>query len=240
MADTWQDVCTMSYNASPGHDQPPFQILQMLYCFVNHAHIDNAELLSEGLHYALKHPSTLIPYLRFIKLTVGHYIIAFLEISGRIHDKYHNLEHDEMVKSVPTTQSQPIESTQGTHRTTSAPRSPNPDVAEGESSAQRKSTIIRLRIPPRRKVNEHLVAEEIEKIVEGMENVEEDVVDNYSLNSQNDPGTRLEPGSYKESSEVEIISSKQPVDVIEEEEESVEDDYELRRRVKGKDVTSVI
>ncbi|GKF08015.1 hypothetical protein Tco_0042239 [Tanacetum coccineum] len=49
-----------------------------------------------------------------------------------------------------TTQSQPIESTQGTHRRTSAPRTPNPDIAKGESSAQRNSTVIRLRIPPRR------------------------------------------------------------------------------------------
>nr|GEU81650.1 E-beta-farnesene synthase [Tanacetum cinerariifolium] len=91
---------------------------------------------------------------------VSHYMIAFPEISQRIRDKYHNLEDDEMVKSifdsgknkagvgmkilswmitdkmklvknyrmyaavfrinVPTTQSQPIESTQGTHRITSA------------------------------------------------------------------------------------------------------------------------
>ncbi|GKG58867.1 hypothetical protein Tco_0594637, partial [Tanacetum coccineum] len=49
---------------------------------------------------------------------------------------------------VPTTQSQIIESTQGTHRTTSAPRSPNPDMDEAGSSAPQKSTIIRLRIHP--------------------------------------------------------------------------------------------
>nr|GEU69529.1 hypothetical protein [Tanacetum cinerariifolium] len=40
------------------------------------------------------------------------------------------------------------------------------------------------------KVNDHLVAKEIEKMVEGTENVEEDVVDNSSLNSQNDTDTR--------------------------------------------------
>ncbi|GKG16873.1 hypothetical protein Tco_0361830 [Tanacetum coccineum] len=51
---------------------------------------------------------------------------------------------------VPTTQSQPIESTQGTHRTTSAPRTPNLEIAKGELSAPRRSTVIRLRIPPRR------------------------------------------------------------------------------------------
>ncbi|GJY59933.1 retrovirus-related pol polyprotein from transposon TNT 1-94 [Tanacetum coccineum] len=38
---------------------------------------------------------------------------------------------------VPLTQSQPTESTQGTHRTTSAPRSPNPNKEAAESSAPR-------------------------------------------------------------------------------------------------------
>ncbi|GKG08848.1 hypothetical protein Tco_0334680, partial [Tanacetum coccineum] len=51
---------------------------------------------------------------------------------------------------VPMTQSQPIKSTQGTHRTTSAPRSPNIDVDEGELSAPQKSIVIRLCIPQRR------------------------------------------------------------------------------------------
>ncbi|GKF10182.1 hypothetical protein Tco_0048108, partial [Tanacetum coccineum] len=44
-----------------GHDQLPLQIMQMLYCFVKNLHVDYAELLKEGLYYALKHPSTLIP-----------------------------------------------------------------------------------------------------------------------------------------------------------------------------------
>ncbi|GKC76774.1 hypothetical protein Tco_1127548 [Tanacetum coccineum] len=131
-----------------GHDHPPLQIMQM------------------------------------------YYMTAFLKISQRAHDKYHNLEYDAMVKNifnlgkhkddvgmkipswmitdemkltdhyrmyaavfgvdVPMTQSQPIESTQGTHRTTSTPRTPNPKIAEGESSASRKSTVIRLCIPLRR------------------------------------------------------------------------------------------
>ncbi|GJY27452.1 hypothetical protein Tco_0403219 [Tanacetum coccineum] len=218
---------------------------------------------------------------------------AFPEISRRVCDKYHNLKHDEMVKSifnsrknkagvgmkilswmitdemklienyqmyaeafrvdVPTTQSQPIESTQGTHRTTSAPRSPKPDVDEGESGAQQKSTIIRLYIPPRWstrltpptpvptifEVEEMILQDTIQLSIteqKRTENVEEDVVDNSSLNSQNDPSTRLESESYKESLEVEIIYAEQPVNVIEKEEESAEDDYELRRRVKGNEI----
>ncbi|GKB80202.1 hypothetical protein Tco_0947097 [Tanacetum coccineum] len=109
---------------------------------------------------------------------------------------------------VPTTQSQTIESTQGTHRTTSTPKILNPDVNEGEST------------------------EEIEKMVEGTKNVDAHEFVNYILNNQNDPGTRLDPESHKESPEVEIINDVQPVNVTKEEDESAEDDYELRRRVK--------
>ncbi|GKE03173.1 hypothetical protein Tco_1395191, partial [Tanacetum coccineum] len=67
---------------------------------------------------------------------------------------------------VPTNQSQPIESTERTHRTTSAPRTPNPEVIEGESSAQCKSTVIRLHVPPRRQDPETsiLTATEIDVI----------------------------------------------------------------------------
>ncbi|GJW75826.1 retrovirus-related pol polyprotein from transposon TNT 1-94 [Tanacetum coccineum] len=211
------------------------------------------------LHYLLEHPSTLIPYPKFTKLIVSHYMNAFLEISRRARDKYHNFDNDMMVKNifnsrkhkdkvgmkilswmitdemklmenyqmydvvfgvdVPMTQSQPVESTQGTHRTISSPRSPNPEMDEGESRA--------------------LIAEEIEKLVEGAENVE-NVEDDSSTLRQNDtqniPGARLELMSNKESPKVEITTVDQPINTIEEEEESVEDDYKLRRREKGKHV----
>nr|GEW37435.1 retrovirus-related Pol polyprotein from transposon TNT 1-94 [Tanacetum cinerariifolium] len=86
------------------------------------------------LHYSLEHPSTLIPYPRFTKLIVDHYMTAYPEISKRAHDQYHNVENDDMV-DVPTTWSQSIESTQGTHRITSAPRTPNPVVSKGDSNS---------------------------------------------------------------------------------------------------------
>ncbi|GJU40888.1 hypothetical protein Tco_1193845 [Tanacetum coccineum] len=140
----WKTLCKMFSRCLTtrvtGYDQPPLQIMQML----------------------------------FTKLILSHYMTAHPEISRRVCDNYHNLEHDEMVNSifnsgknkagvrmkipswmitdemkltenyqmyaevfaidVPTTESQPTKSIQGTHRTTSAPRSPNPDVDEGESS----------------------------------------------------------------------------------------------------------
>nr|GEX20347.1 hypothetical protein [Tanacetum cinerariifolium] len=145
----WQTLCKMFSRCLTtrvtGYDQPSLQIMKMLYCFVNNIHVDYVELLWEGFHYSLQNPTTMIPYHRFTKLIVSRYMTAFLEILQRVRDKYHNLEDDVMIKSifnlrknVPTTQLQPIESTQGTHRKTSAPRTPNLEIAEGESSAPRR------------------------------------------------------------------------------------------------------
>nr|GEU66563.1 retrovirus-related Pol polyprotein from transposon TNT 1-94 [Tanacetum cinerariifolium] len=277
--------------------------MQMLYCFVNNIHVDYAELLLEGFHYSLQNPTTMIPYLRFTKLIVSHYMTAFPEISRRACDTYHNLEDDVMIKrifnsgksknvvgmnipdwmitdemklmenywlyaevfgvDVPTTQSQPIESTQGMHRKNNTLRNPNLEISEGESSAPQRSTVIKLHIPPRRsarltspttipttdeaddlQVKEHLMAEEIEKLVEGSENVKEnfEVVSSPLRNDDNQTniGTRLEPRSDKESPKVENIAEiSQPVNVIEEEVESADDDYELKRREKRKCVEEI-
>ncbi|GJT11282.1 hypothetical protein Tco_0858324 [Tanacetum coccineum] len=90
-------------------------------------------------------------------------------------------------------------------------------------------------------VNKHLASEEIEKLVEGFENVIDD-----SLPPRNDepqiPGTRLEPWSDKESPEVERTNAEEvevtnvviPVNVNEEEDEITDEVYELKRRGKGK------
>ncbi|GKF39320.1 hypothetical protein Tco_0119381, partial [Tanacetum coccineum] len=90
-------------------------------------------------------------------------------------------------------------------------------------------------------VNKHLAFEEIEKLVEGCENVIDD-----SSPPRNDephiPGIRLEPQSDKESPEVEITNDKEVevtnvvilVNVNEEEDEITNEVYELKRRDKGK------
>nr|GEX83742.1 retrovirus-related Pol polyprotein from transposon TNT 1-94 [Tanacetum cinerariifolium] len=75
------------------------------------------------------------------------------------------------------------------------------------------------------KVKERLMAEEIEKLVEGTKNVENVEVDSSTLrqnDNQIDLGTRLEPRNDKESPDVEIIDDVQPVNVNDEEEESAE------------------
>ncbi|GJU10240.1 hypothetical protein Tco_1132636 [Tanacetum coccineum] len=83
-----------------GYDKPPLQIMQMLYCFVNNIHVDYAELLWEGFHYSLKNPTTMIPYPRFTKLIVSHYMTTNPEISRRARNRYHNLAGDVMIKSI--------------------------------------------------------------------------------------------------------------------------------------------
>nr|GEU32917.1 integrase, catalytic region, zinc finger, CCHC-type, peptidase aspartic, catalytic [Tanacetum cinerariifolium] len=152
----------------------------------------NESKIVNGLHYALKNPPTQIPYPRFTKIIIGHCMIEFLEISRRARDKYHNLEDDVMVKNifnsgkhkddVPMTQLQPIESTQGTHRTLSAPR-----LAEHKShdELEAQQTV--------QKVEEHLIAEETEKLAEGAENVKKVEVNSSTLRqdvTQTIPGTR--------------------------------------------------
>ncbi|GJT97905.1 hypothetical protein Tco_1093423 [Tanacetum coccineum] len=160
------------------------------------------------------------------------------------HDKYHNLEDDEMIKSIFNSRKNKagvimkMITDEMKLTTTSTHRSPNLDVDKGESSTPRKYTIIRHRIPPRRstgptpptpipttakandrilqdtiqlslaeqksydeleakqnvqKVEEHLIAEEIEKLIEGTENVENAEVDSSTIrknDNQNDPETR--------------------------------------------------
>ncbi|GJY99198.1 retrovirus-related pol polyprotein from transposon TNT 1-94 [Tanacetum coccineum] len=210
-----------------GHDQPPLQIMQMLYCFINNIHIDYAELLWEGLHYALKNPSTQIPYPRFTKIIVGHYMTEFPEISRRARNKYHNLEDDAMVKNIFNS---------GKHKDGVGIKIPNTiqlSLAEQKSHDELKAK------QNVQQVEEHLIAEEIEKLVEGAGKVENVEVDSSTLRQKDNPivpDTRIEPSSDKESLEVEIIPEVQPVNINEEEEESAKDDYELKQRKNGKHV----
>ncbi|GJW35983.1 hypothetical protein Tco_0058903 [Tanacetum coccineum] len=126
---------------------------------------------------------------------------------------------------VPLTQSQPTESTQGTHRTTSAPRSPNPNKEATESSAPRRSTVIRLRIPERRSTRltpsapvlnvdkaDEMILQDTLQVSLAEHKRPANVVDDSSIprnDESNIPDTRIEPWSNKESPEVEITKDKE-------------------------------
>nr|GEY09211.1 hypothetical protein [Tanacetum cinerariifolium] len=157
--------------------------------------------------------------------------------------------------------SPPTESTQGMHRTPSAPMSPTPkksirltppalvlmvdkadelilqntlQVSLGEhKSRQEQEARENVAL-----VKKHLASEEIEKIVEGQEHV----VDDISIlrnDEHNITGNRLEPKSDKESSKVGITDVIVPVNVYDKEEaedEITDEVYELKRREKGMNV----
>ncbi|GKA61636.1 retrovirus-related pol polyprotein from transposon TNT 1-94 [Tanacetum coccineum] len=84
----WQTLCKIFSKCLTtrvtGWDQPPLQIMQMMYCFVNNIHVDYAELFWEGLYYSLHHPTSSIPYPRFTKIIVSHYMTIFPDISRRV------------------------------------------------------------------------------------------------------------------------------------------------------------
>ncbi|GKE81975.1 hypothetical protein Tco_1551975 [Tanacetum coccineum] len=100
----WQILCKIFSKCLTtrvtGWDQPPLQIMQMMYYFVNNIHMDYAELLWEGIYYSLHHPTSLIPYLRFTKIIISYYMTIFPEISRRARDMYHNLQDDDIMKNI--------------------------------------------------------------------------------------------------------------------------------------------
>ncbi|GJR70954.1 hypothetical protein Tco_0017019 [Tanacetum coccineum] len=61
----WQTLCKIFLKCLTTRvtrwDQPPLQIMQMMYCFINNIHVDYAELLWEGLYYSLYYPTSSIP-----------------------------------------------------------------------------------------------------------------------------------------------------------------------------------
>ncbi|GKF74251.1 hypothetical protein Tco_0220583 [Tanacetum coccineum] len=117
------------------------------------------------------------------------------------------------------------------HRTTSAPRSPNPNMDAGVSKEIHTSYSTNFKEQEAREnvdlVHKHLASEEIEKMVDELENV----IDDSSIprnDDQNIPRTRLEHRSDKESPEVEITNVVILVNVNEEEEEITDEVYELK------------
>nr|GEW37460.1 retrovirus-related Pol polyprotein from transposon TNT 1-94 [Tanacetum cinerariifolium] len=258
----WQTLCKIFSKCLTtrvtGWDQPPLQIMQMLCFFINNIQVDYAELLWEGIHYSLLHSTTLIPYPRFINIIidkVGMKIPDWM-ISKEMKQKEHYRMYAKVFGiDVRLIQSLPTESTQGMHRTPSAPRSPTPKVDAPELNVPTRSTVIHLRLPQWKFTRltppalvltvdkaEKLILQdtlqEIEKMVEGQEHVVDD-----SLIPRNDEhnilGTRLEPMSDKESPEVGITVVIVPVNVYDEKEEEdkiIDEVYELKGKEKGKNV----
>ncbi|GJQ96921.1 retrovirus-related pol polyprotein from transposon TNT 1-94 [Tanacetum coccineum] len=163
---------------------------------------------------------------------------------------------------VPLTQSQPTESTQGTHRTPSAPRSPNPDKEVAESSAPRRSTMIRLRLPERRsirltppapvltvdKADEMILQDTLQvSLAEHKSREEQEARENVALVDEHLASEEIEEmvdgqeniiddSSIPRNDESNIPGTRieSRINVNDEDEEITDEVYELKRREKGK------
>ncbi|GJY56313.1 hypothetical protein Tco_0455428 [Tanacetum coccineum] len=256
-----------------GWDQPPLQIMQMMYCFVNNIHVDYAQLMWEGIYFPkisrrareMYHNLQDDDIMKNIfnsgrhKDKVGMQILDWMITEEMKHTEHYRIYAEVFGLDVHLNQSQPTESTQGTHRTLSAPRrstrltppAPVPTIDKADEMILQDTlqvSLAKYKIQEEQEarenvklVNMHLASEEIEKMVEGSENVIDD-----SLPPRNDEpqilDTRLEPRSDKESLKVEITNDEEveitnvviPVNVNEEEDERTDEVYELKRREKGK------
>ncbi|GKB10781.1 hypothetical protein Tco_0844704 [Tanacetum coccineum] len=91
------ELKTSSSFKTTGLLQPWQTLCKIFYmCLTTHY----AELLWEGLYYSLHHPTSFIPYPRFTKIIISHYMTSFLEILRRAHDMYHNLQDDDIMKNI--------------------------------------------------------------------------------------------------------------------------------------------
>ncbi|GJR58188.1 hypothetical protein Tco_1500350 [Tanacetum coccineum] len=244
----WQTLCRIFSKCLTtrvtGWDQPSLQII----CARDMYHNLQDDDIMKNIFNSGRH-----------KDKIGMQIPDWMISEEMKHTKHYRIYVEVFGLDVPLTQSQPTESTQGTHKTPSAPRSPTPKMDTADSSATvdkademilqdtLQVSLVEHKIRKEQEarenmklVNKHLASEEIEKMMEGSENVIDD-----SLPPRNDEpnilGTRLEPMSDKESPEVEITNDEEveitnnviPMNVNEEEKEITDEVYELKRRVKG-------
>ncbi|GJY73119.1 hypothetical protein Tco_0477550 [Tanacetum coccineum] len=242
----WQMLCTTFSKCLTtrvtGWDQPPLQIMQMMYCFVNNIHVDYAELLWERLYYSLHHPTSSIPYPRFTKFIISHYMTRFPEISRCARDMYHNLQ-DDIMKNIFNS---------GRHNDKVGMQILDWIITEEMKHMEhyrmyaevfgldvpltQRSTCLTPPAPvPTVDKADEMILQDTLQMMEGSENVIDD-----SLPLRNDepkiPDTRLEPRSDKESPEVEITNDEEveitnvviPVNVNDEEEEITDEVYELK------------
>nr|GEV00828.1 hypothetical protein [Tanacetum cinerariifolium] len=86
------------------------------------------------------------------------------------------------------------------------------------------------------RVKEHMVDEELEKLLERTKNMDVDAFIDDVLNNQEDPDTRIEPRSDKESLEAKKDANMVTIHDEELEEGSVGDEFDIRMREKGKGI----
>ncbi|GJV12814.1 hypothetical protein Tco_1354355 [Tanacetum coccineum] len=119
-------------------------------------------LMWEGIYYSLHHPATSIPYPRFTKIIISHYMTIFPDISRCARDAYHNLQDDDIIRKkqeqVPSTEKADEMILQDMIQVSLA------EHKSREEQEVRENVAL---------VYEYLASEEIEKLVEDPENVDD-------------------------------------------------------------------
>ncbi|GJT11143.1 retrovirus-related pol polyprotein from transposon TNT 1-94 [Tanacetum coccineum] len=70
-----------------------------LLCKIFSKFLQRLHMVKE-FYYSLHHPTSSIPYLRFTKIIISHYMTIFPEISRCARDMYHNLQDDDIMKNI--------------------------------------------------------------------------------------------------------------------------------------------
>ncbi|GJU72894.1 hypothetical protein Tco_1264299 [Tanacetum coccineum] len=257
----WQTLCKIFSKCLTtrvtGWDQPSLQIMKMLYCFVNNIHVDYAELMRARYAYHNLQDDDIMKNIFNLgrnKNNVGIWIPAWMITEEMKLTEHYKMYAEVFGLDVPLTQSQPTESTQGTHRTTSAPRQftrltppvPVPIIEKADemilqdtiqvSLAEHKSHEEQEARENVALVYEHLAAEEIEKLVEDHENVDDSSPLEIVHEKEEAITKDTEVESDKDIPMVDVTNIVIPVNVDDEEDEITDEVFELRRRVKGKNV----
>ncbi|GJZ46398.1 retrovirus-related pol polyprotein from transposon TNT 1-94 [Tanacetum coccineum] len=164
---------------------------------------------------------------------VGMKILDWMISEEMKHMEHYRMYAEVFGLDVPWTQSQSTESTHGMHMTPSTPRSPNPKMDTAESSAPKRSTVIRLTlkeyphvIPPTSsmptvdKADEMILQDTLQvSLAEHKSREKQEARENCELHRDCKRWWKS-PGVIKEKSG--------------EEEEITDEAYELKRREKGK------
>ncbi|GJS71486.1 hypothetical protein Tco_0704327 [Tanacetum coccineum] len=188
------------------------------------------ELMWEGIYYSLHHPVPSIPYPRFMKIIISYYMTIFPDISRRARDAYHNLQDDDIMKNIFNlgrnknkmslwTQFSAIEFYPGTHRTPSAPRSPNPATETAES------------MPSIEKADEMILQDMLQvSLAEHKSREEQEARENVALEKEEETTKDTEVELDKYTPMVDVTNIVTPVNVDDEEDEITDEVFELRRR----------
>ncbi|GJV20722.1 hypothetical protein Tco_1369742 [Tanacetum coccineum] len=190
--------------------------------------------LKEGLHYSLHHPTSSIPYPRFTKIIISHYMTNFPKISRRVRDRYYNLKDDDIIKNIFNSRrhkdrvgmkipdwmiSEEMKHTEHYRMyaevfgidvplTQSQPTESTQGTYRTPSAPRRSTRLTPPALVPTVDKADGMILQDTLQMVEGPKNV----IDDSSIprnDDQNIPGTRLDPRSDKESPEVKITNNEE-------------------------------